>query len=131
MSSGDDEENGPDKAEAENNQPEESTLAVDVIESLALHAPDTLPEAPSKPESGASGSPCMTKLFEKSVQDRCVSDDLLYSSDVPKAFHRLLIARTVSYRSATNNCICHGTNSQSIQSLRIPSTQDPDLGGQK
>ena len=50
-SSGDDEDNGPDKAEEK--QPEESTLAEDVIESLALHAPDTLPEAPSEPDSRA------------------------------------------------------------------------------
>ena len=45
-SSSDDEE--PNKAETENTRPEDSTIAEDV-ESLALDAPDMLPETTSKP----------------------------------------------------------------------------------
>ena len=41
---------------AEEKQPQESTLTDDVIESLALDATDTLPEAPSEPDSRASES---------------------------------------------------------------------------
>ena len=40
----------------EEKQPEESTLVEDVLESQALDAPDTLPEAPSEPDSRASES---------------------------------------------------------------------------
>ena len=65
-SSRDDEENGPDKAEAEKNQPEESTLAEDVIESLALHAPD-MPLVPpvviTISRSQAGGSVPLLKHF--------------------------------------------------------------------
>ena len=53
-SSSDDEE--PDKAVTENTKPEDSTLAEDAIESLALHAPGMLPETTSEPDSGASES---------------------------------------------------------------------------
>ena len=40
-SSGDDEDNEPEKAEAKSEQPAPSTLAGDIIGSLAFHAPDT------------------------------------------------------------------------------------------